>query len=309
MIMKITNNVYGTMKTITKLFPLALLASATMVSCNGKVEPAAQDEKVAVQFGSSINATTRAVNDKWTSGDQIGIFMTGENKTLSESSIREEADNIAYRTEGNGAFSPVTAEQIIYFPMDGDVDFYAYYPYTAQVNDYRIALDLSDQSIQEALDLMYAKVRGRNKSNPKVELQFSHLLSNLILEVQPGTGLTQADLAELTVKVKDANTKATFNLVDGTISGEETPEGFTMKTVEAGKRYEALLFPTTSESREIEFDLNNDHDAPFTWTMKSALKGGSQYHHQVTLSRTAAEVSGSIKPWDNGGDNGEHIAK
>ena len=296
------------MKTITKLFPLALLASATMVSCNGKVEPAAQDEKVAVQFGSSITAS-RAVYDKWTAGDQIGIFMTGENKTLSESSIREEADNIAYRTKGNGAFSPVTAEQIIYFPMDGDVDFYAYYPYTAQVNDYRIALDLTDQSNQEALDLMFAKVGGCNKSNPQVELKFSHLLSNLILEVQPGTGLTQADLAKLTVKVKDVDTKAMFNLVDGTISGEEAPEGFTMKTVEAGKRYEALLFPTTSESREIEFDLNNDHDAPFTWTMKSALKGGSQYHHQVTLSRTAAEVSGSIKPWDNGGDNGEHIAK
>lgn len=309
MIMKITNNVYGTMKTITKLFPLALLASATMVSCNGKVEPAAQDEKVAVQFGSSINATTRAVNDKWTSGDQIGIFMTGENKVLSKDAISEEADNIAYRTEGDGAFSPVAAEQIIYFPMNGDVDFYAYYPYTPEVNDYRIALDLTDQSNQEALDLMFAKVSGCNKSNPKVELQFSHLLSNLILEVQPGTGLTQADLAELTVKVKDANTKATFNLVDGTISGEETPKGFTMKTVEAGKRYEAILFPTESESREIEFDLNNDHDGPFTWTMKSALKGGSQYHHLVTLSRTAAEVSGSIKPWDNGGDNGEHIAK
>lgn len=297
------------MKTITELLPLALLAAATMVSCNGKVEPAAQDEKVAVQFGSSINAASRAVNDKWTAGDQIGIFMVGENKVLSKDAISEEADNIAYRTEGDGAFSPVAAEQIIYFPMNGDVDFYAYYPYTPEVNDYRIALDLTDQSNQEALDLMFAKVSGCNKSNPKVELQFSHLLSNLILEVQPGTGLTQADLAELTVKVKDANTKATFNLVDGTISGEETPKGFTMKTVEAGKRYEALLFPTTSESREIEFDLNNDHDAPFTWTMKSALKGGSQYHHLVTLSRTAAEVSGSIKPWDNGGDNGEHIAK
>lgn len=297
------------MKTITELLPLALLAAATMVSCNGKVEPAAQDEKVAVQFGSSINAASRAVNDKWTAGDQIGIFMVGENKVLSKDAISEEADNIAYRTEGDGAFSPVAAEQIIYFPMNGDVDFYAYYPYTPEVNDYRIALDLTDQSNQEALDLMFAKVSGCNKSNPKVELQFSHLLSNLILEVQPGTGLTQADLAELTVKVKDANTKATFNLVDGTISGEETPKGFTMKTVEAGKRYEAILFPTESESREIEFDLNNDHDGPFTWTMKSALKGGSQYHHQVTLSRTAAEVSGSIKPWDNGGDNGEHIAK
>lgn len=296
------------MKTTAKLFPLALVAAAAMVSCNGKVSPDAQDDKVAVQFGSSITAS-RAVYDKWTVGDQIGIFMVEENEILSKDAIREDADNSAYRTEGDGAFSPVAAEQIIYFPMDGDVDFYAYYPYTPEVNDYRIALDLTDQSNQEALDLMFAKVSGCNKSNPKVELQFSHLLSNLILEVQPGTGLTQADLAELTVKVKDANTKATFNLVDGTISGEETPEGFTMKTVEAGKRYEALLFPTTSESREIEFDLNNDHDGPFTWTMKSALKGGSQYHHQVTLSRTAAEVSGSIKSWDNGGDNGEHIAK
>lgn len=297
------------MKTTAKLFPLALVAAATMASCNGKVSPDAQDDKVAVQFGSSINAASRAVNDKWTAGDQIGIFMVGENKVLSKDAISEEADNIAYRTEGDGAFSPVAAEQIIYFPMNGDVDFYAYYPYTPEVNDYRIALDLTDQSNQEALDLMFAKVSGCNKSNPKVELQFSHLLSNLILEVQPGTGLTQADLVELTVKVKDANTKATFNLVDGTISGEETPKGFTMKTVEAGKRYEAILFPTESESREIEFGLNNDHDGPFTWTMKSALKGGSQYHHLVTLSRTAAEVSGSIKPWDNGGDNGEHIAK
>lgn len=296
------------MKTTAKLFPLALVAAATMASCNGKVSPEAQDDKVAVQFGSSITAS-RAVNDKWTAGDPIGIFMVEENEVLSKDAIREDADNIAYKTDGSGAFSPAAEEETIYFPMAGDVDFYAYYPHTAEVYDYRIALDLSDQSNQEALDLMYAKVRGRNKSNPKVELKFSHLLSNLILEVQPGTGLTQADLAKLTVKVKDADTKAMFNLVDGTISGEETPEGFTMKTVEAGKRYEALLFPTTSESREIEFDLNNDHDAPFTWTMKSALKGGSQYHHQVTLSRTAAEVSGSIKPWGNGGDNGEHIAK
>lgn len=298
------------MKTITELLPLALLAAATMVSCNGKVEPAAQDEKVAVQFGSSINAASRAVNDKWTAGDQIGIFMVGENKVLSKDAISEEADNIAYRTEGDGAFSPVAAEQIIYFPMNGDVDFYAYYPYTPEVNDYRIALDLTDQSNQEALDLMFAKVSGCNKSNPKVELQFSHLLSNLILEVQPGTGLTQADLAELTVKVKDANTKATFNLVDGTISGEEEPKGIAMKTVEAGKRYEAILFPTTSESREIEFCLNNDHDAPFTWTMKTKLEGGKQYHYTgVKLSRTAAEVSGTITPWEDGGDNGEHIAK
>ena len=44
------------MKTTAKLFPLALVAAATMASCNGKVSPEAQDDKVAVQFGSSITA-------------------------------------------------------------------------------------------------------------------------------------------------------------------------------------------------------------------------------------------------------------
>lgn len=297
------------MKTTAKLFPLALVAAATMASCNGKVSPEAQDDKVAVQFGSSITAS-RAVNDKWTVGDQIGIFMVEENEVLSKDAIREDADNIAYKTDGSGAFSPAAEEETIYFPMAGDVDFYAYYPHTAEVYDYRIALDLSDQSNQEALDLMYAKVRGRNKSNPKVELNFTHQLCKLILEVQPGTGLAQDDLAKLTVNVKDVDIRATFNLADGQISGEEEPKGIAMKTVEAGKRYEAILFPTTSESREIEFCLNNDHDAPFTWTMKTKLEGGKQYHYTgVKLSRTAAEVSGTITPWEDGGDNGEHIAK
>lgn len=297
------------MKTTAKLFPLALIAAATMASCNGKVSPEAQDDKVAVQFGSSITAS-RAVNDKWTAGDQIGIFMVEENEVLSKDAIREDADNIAYKTDGSGAFSPAAEEETIYFPMAGDVDFYAYYPHTAEVYDYRIALDLSDQSNQEALDLMYAKVRGRNKSNPKVELNFTHQLCKLILEVQPGTGLAQDDLAKLTVNVKDVDIRATFNLADGQISGEEEPKGIAMKTVEAGKRYEAILFPTTSESREIEFCLNNDHDAPFTWTMKTKLEGGKQYHYTgVKLSRTAAEVSGTITPWEDGGDNGEHIAK
>lgn len=297
------------MKTTAKLFPLALVAAATMASCNGKVSPEAQDDKVAVQFGSSITAS-RAVNDKWTAGDQIGIFMVEENEVLSKDAIREDADNIAYKTDGSGAFSPAAEEETIYFPMAGDVDFYAYYPHTAEVYDYRIALDLSDQSNQEALDLMYAKVRGRNKSNPKVELNFTHQLCKLILEVQPGTGLAQDDLAKLTVNVKDVDIRATFNLADGQISGEEEPKGIAMKTVEAGKRYEAILFPTTSESREIEFCLNNDHDAPFTWTMKTKLEGGKQYHYTgVKLSRTAAEVSGTITPWEDGGDNGEHIAK
>ena len=191
----------------------------------------------------------------------------------------------------------------------GFSNFYSYYPQTT-VNDYKVALDVTDQRKQEAIDFMYAKTEGCNKATPQVFLKFYHKLSNLVLEVQPGNGLTQEDLKKMTVTVKGQNTKATFNLADGTISGEENPADITMKTTEAGKLYEAILLPTEEASRVIEFELNNGYDAPFVWTMPAKLEGGKRYHYTVVkLSRSAVDISGTIKPWTEAGDNNEHIAQ
>ena len=293
---------------MTKIFGFALMACA-IVSCSNEDTLETANDKVAVQFTGGINVSTRATGATWSNGDKIGIFMTGANLTLSADAIKEGVDNVCYQSNGSIAFSPISGGKTIFFPIDGDVDFYSYYPQTT-VNDYKVALDVTDQTKQEAIDFMYAKTTGCNKFTPQVELKFSHQLSNLFLEVQPGNGLTQEDLEKMTVTVKGQNTKATFNLVDGTISGEEIPADITMKTTEAGKQYEAILLPTNEESRVIEFDLNNGYDAPFVWTMPGKLVGGNRYHYTVVkLSRSAVEVSGTIEAWTEAGDNNEHVAK
>ena len=296
------------MKKMTKFFALALLAGA-MVSCSTEdTAPTTANGKVAVQFTGGISVNTRAAGVAWADGDRIGIFMTGANQSLSADAIQEGVDNVCYQTSGSIAFSPISGGKTIFFPIDGDVDFYSYYPQTT-VNDYKVALDVTDQTKQETIDFMYAKTEGCNKATPQVFLKFYHKLSNLVLEVQPGSGLTQEDLKKMTVTVKGQNTKATFNLVDGTISGEENPADITMKATEAGKLYEAILLPTEEEPRVIEFDLNNGYDAPFVWTMPVKLEGGKRYHYTVVkLSRSAVEISGTIKPWIEAGDNNEHIA-
>ena len=296
------------MKKMTKFFALALLAGA-MVSCSSEDSPMTHNDKVAVQFTGGINVNTRAAGIAWADGDKRGIFMTGANQTLSTDAIKEGVDNVCYQSNGSIAFSPISGGKTIFFPIDGDVDFYSYYPQTT-VNDYKVALDVTDQTKQEAIDFMYAKATGCNKATPQVDLKFFHKLSNLVLDVQPGNGLTQEDLKKMTVTVKGQNTKATFNLVDGTISGEESPADITMKTTEAGKLYEAILLPTEEESRVIEFSLNNGHDAPFLWTMPVKLEGGNRYHYTVVkLSRSAVDISGTIEPWTEAGDNNEHIAQ
>lgn len=297
------------MKKMTKFFALALLAGA-MVSCSTEdTAPSTQNDKVAVQFTGGINVNTRAAGVAWADGDRIGIFMTEAGKTLSADVIKESVDNVCYQSNGSIAFSPVSGGKTVFFPIDGDVDFYSYYPQTT-VNDYKVDLNVADQKSQEAIDFMYAKTTGCNKATPQVFLKFYHKLSNLVLEVQPGNGLTQEDLKKMTVTVKGQNTKATFNLVDGTISGEGNPTDITMKTTVAGKLYEAILLPTEEASRVIEFDLKNGYDAPFVWTMPVKLEGGKRYHYTVVkLSRSAVDISGNIEPWIKAGDDNEHIAQ
>lgn len=297
------------MKKMTKFFALALLAGA-MVSCSTEdTAPSVQNDKVAVQFTGGISVNTRAAGLAWADGDEIGIFMTGANQPLSADAIKEGVDNVCYQTNGSIGFSPVSGGKTVFFPIDGDVDFYSCYPQTT-VNDYKVALDVTDQGEQEAIDFMYAKTEGCNKATPQVFLKFYHKLSNLVLDVQPGNGLTQEDLKKMTVTVKGQNTKATFNLADGTISGEENPADIKMKTTQAGKLYEAILLPTEEASRVIEFELNNGYDAPFVWTMPVKLEGGKRYHYTVVkLSRSAVDISGNIEPWIKAGDDNEHIAQ
>lgn len=268
----------------------------------------AQDEKVAVQFTGGINVSTRAAGVAWADGDKIGIFMTAAKETLSANSIKEGVDNVPYETNGSCSFSPISGGKTVYYPIDGEVDFYAYYPQTT-VSDYKVALNVADQSKQEAIDFMYAKTTGCHKTMPQVELKFSHQLSWLVLNVQAGNGLTEDDLKNLKVTIEDQNTTATFNLVDGTISDEGNPTNITMKTVEAGKIYEAILLPTTSKTRKIVFDLNTGYDAPFVWTMESDLKGGNRYNYTtVKLTRTSVDIMGTIESWNEVKNINENVA-
>ena len=296
------------MKKMIKFFALALLAGA-MVSCNTEdTASTTLNGKVAVQFTGGISVNTRASGLAWANGDRIGIFMTGTKQALSADAIKEGVDNVCYQTSGSIAFSPISGGKTIYYPIDGDVDFYSYYPQTT-VNDYKVALNVADQTNQEAIDFMYAKTTGCNKATPQVDLRFSHMLSRLILNVQPGNGLTEDDLNKLKVTIKDQNTTATFNLADGVISGDGNPANIKMKAVQVGKRYEAILLPTASKIREIEFDLDNGFDAPFVWKMDQELTGGNLYNYTtVKLTRSTVDMSGTIESWNVVRNNNENIA-
>jgi hypothetical protein len=299
----------------------AAVVVAAMSSCSAEEKPTTEN-RVAVRFDANISAEvssdktngakTRAVDAQWSDGDQIGIYMVKAGQPLTPENIAEEVEDVIYATDGTGAFVPSEGETTIYYPIEGSVDFVAYYPhgnalYTSAVG-YRYLVDLTDQSDQEAIDFMYAKTTGKDKSQPAVELEFKHMLSKIVFNITPGEGLTQDDLDNLVVTIARAGFQQVFLLNEGMFDRGTATITITTKATDPGVLYEAILMPYSEFSTyEVTFNLNNGADEPFNWTMNQTLAPGTKYTFNATLNRTAADVTGTISDW-NKVDGGSVIA-
>lgn len=286
-----------------------IIATATLMfaACsNNENELPGTDGRVPVEFTAAVGATvSRAIDQTWSPTDAIGIYMVEAEISLAPANISEEAANIRYVVDAEHAGGFKADGSTIYYPMDNsEVDFYAYYPQgsitTAETPSphYLYTVNVADQSNQEALDLMYSdNVKGKKKTDKAAALVFKHQLCKVVLNVEPGAGVTADEMVRLAVKVKAQNTTATFNLTSGTLEDDAAaPADITL--VKGTNTYEAILLPSTAASRTFEFELNNGHDAPFTWQMDKALVSGSKYIYTVKLNRTGVEVTGEIKAWD-----------
>jgi hypothetical protein len=297
------------------------------VSCSKSDSPAPlpDDEAVAVQFSSNIGGISAsakpagikpaAVGSSWDNNDNIGVFMVDNTTTT----VRNDATNKRYVTaSGNGNFAPYDAGNTLYYPVNGDkVDFIAYYPYQSSITtlgNYNV--NVATQTNQAAIDLLYAKATnggsGYDKDNASpIALNFSHKLSKLELSVSATTasGITVADLASMTVKIKGLNTTASFDLAAGTLGTPATPADITFRTVTAGSLYDAILLPTgafTAGNLTVEFTIASGgaNDGIYTWNVPAgAFDPATQYNYAVAFGDggVIGVITGGITPWEPGG--------
>lgn len=289
-------------------FPLGGIAIslALLASCGSDREgtdtPA--DGRVALEVTSGIQ--TRAANAEWAKGDAIGIYMQEDGGTT----IVENAANrkyVAQAAGGNVAFLS-EAGQTIYYPMDGStVNFTAYYPHQVLTAD-RYPVDVSEQADQPAIDLMTAIANGHSKTNAAVAFKFVHLLTKLELAIEPGNGLTDADLAGIKVEITGQHTTGFYDLVWGLFGIDTAPESIiTLNTKADGTSAEAILLPNDVANnvpvtgRELIFTLKGS-DEVLRWSIpddKSFLQGDKNLY-TITVNRTSLGVTSSIKDWNQG---------
>jgi len=290
---------------------LAIIAISAIAftACSEDEKGGPLDGRVEAKFISGISGVvTKAVDATWTSGDEIGIFMKAAGQPLTDANIEEGVNNLEYTTTGTTGAVPFTpVSTVAYFPPgDVNVDFISYYPYQASLTNFIYPINLADQTSQEAIDLLYSNnAVNLNGSNPAVALTFIHQLTKLVFNITPGTGVTAAELAGITVTMQGMNTTADFNLATGTITNPANPATINALTVAAGTSSEAIVLPADVSGNSVVFTMNNANTDTFTWEIPTAttFTAGTKVTYTVTINRTGMTITGEITPWTdvNGG--------
>lgn len=303
-------------RTSTMLCIAALLAAGC---ANDNLPEGGNDNggRVTLQVTGGIDVQTRVQGTVWNKGDQIGVYMF----KAGTYDIAEDAKNIPYQTTaGDGAFTP--AATAAYYPVDGsNVDFHAWYPY-ADVTKTAWTANLADQSSQPALDLMTADAASSaglggtayNKDHPKVSLSFRHRLTQIVLAITPGNGITTSDLNGLKVEITGQPTAVTYDPQFDAPGCAESYTDITLLTTPDGTSAQAILFPndvadnTPAKGRQLVFTLNNTKKEVFRWDIPDTkfFNAGEKNTYTITINRTSLNVASQITDWTPGnGEDGE----
>lgn len=279
----------------------AMAGAMTLASCSNEEVNGNDTKNAQLQVVANIALPqTRAFDDQWNAGDQIGIYTLKAGTTDIDA-----ADNLAYRntlTEGSAANANfVPAGKAAKLPDDGSkVDVVAYYPYSASAAAGVVELDVQKQDNQAAVDLLGAKAEGVSADAPQAVLNFKHKLTKIFIRTTAEDG---SSLSDLKAYIKGMYTKVSYSAFADELSmvSGDTKKDVEMRSAD-GYYVEAIVLPNIAgndaTTRNIEFEHNGKvYKAAISADVK--FESGKKYVYNATFTATGVKIEGAgITNWE-----------
>lgn len=280
----------------------AMAGAMTLASCSNEEVNGNDTKNAQLQVVANIALPqTRAFDDQWNAGDQIGIYTLKAGTTNIDA-----ADNLAYRntlTEGSAANANfVPAGNAAKLPDDGSkVDVVAYYPYSASAAAGVVELDVQKQDNQAAVDLLGAKAEGVSADAPQAVLNFKHKLTKIFIRTTAEDG---SSLSDLKAYIKGMYTKVSYSAFADELSmvSGDTKKDVEMRSAD-GYYVEAIVLPNIAgndaTTRNIEFEHNGKvYKAAISADVK--FESGKKYVYNATFTATGVKIEGAgITNWED----------
>ncbi len=278
-----------------------LLIALSLAGCSSEDAVMSEETETA---RTPVRLSTRATDNSFSVGDRIGLYMVNYMNGVSQPV--KPSGNYANNREFIYSGSGWTAAEPIYWPdIQTPVDFYAYYPYDANIVDanaclFMVNVDQSTEADYTMSDFMWGKVSGQAPTTENVSLLLNHRMSKAIIKVVAGDGFSQEDLLNgtLSVSLNGVKSQATVNLSDGTIT--VTGEASTITPCKtADCTYKAIVVPQNiTEGNLISVTLN---EACYNLKKQINFESSKQYTFTVTLAKKSGGIDVGIGSWEDDG--------
>ena len=318
----LTINTNHKTNTKVRLSFLITLIIFSLISCEKEElhKESNKNKNVAV-FTSTINdfiiqfAQTRAVGTTWHEQDAIGIYAINAQQELNDETIFNDYSNVKYinKTAGSvGTFS-ATDNKIMLPVNDQAFDFIAYYPYTSEVTEFTIPIDITIQEPREDINILYATSKEHTSDEANVDFKFQRVLSSIVIQLSTKE---EINLQDATITIENASTNGNLNLVDGSISVGQEKNAIIPKIEYDIDKNELITIATLMPDQElsdleIQIQLANGNN--YTWTPDQYILASQVtrcYEFNLTYDDVELTSSGStIKDWEYDRDDTVHILK
>ena len=192
---------------------LIVSAAIMLTACNS--EEINIDEQIAARISATIgkSITSRACDENWERGDEIGI-------TMGDIYINRKYTTIS----GDGSFTGTS----MYFRNKNDkLTVSAYYPYSGDegtspsIVESSTGFDRQTLAEQPKFDFLYARLDEVSGSAPNINLAFKHQMSKLTLIFKNGNDGT--DVSKInSYRIDGLVIDGTFNTVTGECVAKNT---------------------------------------------------------------------------------------
>lgn len=250
---------------------------------------------------------SRATESNFEIGDYIGLYIVNHPSNGSVAKLQtsgNHVDNMKFTYNGTW-----TAASPIYWKDNvTHADFYLYYPYTTSIGDvnaipWSVNAAQSTSEKYKAGDLLIGKTTDVTPTESDVGIAARHMMSQMVISLQPGNGFTNESLnkSKISVKINQLKIQAIANLATGEISAKGDAADLT-PLKEEGNNYKALIIPqAVGEGILITVnvdgrDYNLQKASNFT-----AFEAGKKHKFTVTLSKTSNGVNVNITKWEDDG--------
>ena len=221
----------------------------------------------------------------WSVGDEIGISAYNPKIGKAYPGFAHKR----YRTADGYTFTPYSDEDCIFYPSNGGaVDFVAYFPYRSGITNNMYEIDVTDQMSLKDIDFMYSdNAKGKNKHSMVADLAFNHRLTKIVIEISPGTGLTEEELHGMHISLDGFFRHAAFDLSADILHISGDRGAIVMNT--DGISSEAIVLPGASPDAQIVITTaeGNVYTTPLP---EFDFRPGTLYRYRVSINRTEITI-------------------